>query len=369
MEQIRAIKEQHDRKDRPRPFSFIDQASANQSESALRNMLSSSSGMTYGGNSWAMVMGSPPNPLFEHLTTDTKIIVTASSPSTLKAQLRGSHQGYPLVLHTLNRTSTGEGMADLCGSIMDGLFPDGDDGKTAQGNFLIIDPDDMLAQLAQRGDDHSAWLGRLLWLVDSNAGPELPEYEPTASPLGSISSKFEAALSQAFGKRVNHENQNPTIHELDITQSQIHWIKFLNTQEDRLPGITGKARNLLATLVFGVLELTSKGRLTDNPKKNLVGIEVFAQLLIKRMANARSAILYSAKAARNDQLKGDIIRKLTDGPHTIRKLTRRFSSLKTEPCHEMLLDLEEEGMVFNSEGMWHLRDTETLPATNLTLEV
>jgi hypothetical protein len=57
---------------------------------------------------------------------------------------------------------------------MDGRHPASDAGETARGRVLVTDHLQLLSELPAVAGEGSAWLGRLLWLTESDAGPELP---------------------------------------------------------------------------------------------------------------------------------------------------------------------------------------------------
>lgn len=364
LERVRGLKEKQDQAGPPRTQSFLERPAKNQSQGALMGLLGDNHGSTAStAQKWATVTQHPPNPDYESLTSNTKIVVSASTTAELEKQLLDTHLGRPLALLGLNRSAGTERMSNLCSALIDGRLPDGEGGKTVRGNIIITDPNDMLSTLAKNANENTTWLGRMLWLVDGAAGPEVPQYESTASPLGNIHSKFQSVLSAGLGKRLDHTSPHPALHELDMTPHQIRWVQFLQSMEGNLPGISGTARNLLATLVFGALELISTPIKQVDTHKQLHGIEAFAKFLIHRMANARNVMTYSAREARNDELKASILHKLEAGPHTVRDLTRRFSRLTTEPCRELLADLEKQGKVQNHDGEWSLTNSTTQPLT------
>lgn len=341
LERVRSMKEKQDQAGPPRTQSFLERPTKNQSQGALLGLLGDSHGSTSStAQNWAMVAHTPPNPDFENLTSNTKIVVSASTATELERQLQDTHQGRPLVLLGLSRASGTERMANLCSALMDGRLADGEGGKTVRGNLII---------------------------TDANAGPEVPGLGDMRSPLADISQKYSSAVARAFGKRLDHKTTYSTLHELDIRDAQLRWGVFLQSMEQSLPGISGAARTLLATLVFGALELlTSPGQQAKDVTRSLKGIEAFARFLVRRMANYRNVITYSAKQERNDELKIGILRKLEDGPHTVRELTRRFSRLTAEPCRKLLNELREAGKVRVSDGEWQL--SEPVPSP-LTLEI
>ncbi|NWK54981.1 hypothetical protein HW115_05130 [Verrucomicrobiaceae bacterium N1E253] len=370
LKHAKAIQTKEDEANRPKQVTFLKRKKTNQAESSLHAALNHSQGaMNSATGNWAMAANSPPNPDFDTLTQDAKIVVSASNARELKTQVQGSHLGKPLVLLGLNHSSCYDRMSELCSALQHGLLPDTEHGKTVKGNLIITDPDDMLSDLIKNTTHNTAYLNHCVWLVDGNAGPEPHNHVHDISWIGNPTNRFKEALSRGFGQRLNHESQYPVLHELDMIGAQHRWIEFLKGVEDSLPGINGHARNLLASLVFGVLELTSCLRVADagNPME---GIEVFARLLVQRMANARSLMTYSKQQARNDRLKQSILHKLDRGPHSVRDLTRRFNRLSTAQCRELLFELEDGDYVQNNtNGEWSLTGRLATSIHTQTIEV
>jgi hypothetical protein len=159
--------------------------------------------------------------------------------------------------------------------------------------------------------------------------------------------------------------------DCDFHSLQARWIAFLKTQETAVPGITGTARNLLATLLFGLDRIVKSIRLPKDFKWSISQVEALARFLVHRMANARSAMLYSAQSARRLVLEEKILRKLESDPLTVRELTRRIGRLPAAHCLELLEDLEAEGKVLRiDDRLWQGRQSTSsaTSARHLTLE-
>jgi hypothetical protein len=323
-----------------------------------------------GDDLWVRTLNSPPTPRIKDLATKPKIVVSAAGAADLKKQLVGLNHRHPLVIFGLSKSATHESTSELLTALMEGYLPGNIGGHSIKGNLIVTDPGDILRELAKAANEHTAWLGRLLWLVDGCAGPEacIDEGATNQVSIDKISVRFQHALTLGFSKRLNNHSLDPVIRKLDITQNQIRWIAFLKSEEEQLPGITGSARNLFATLVFGIIELTSATEWPKNCKYTLAGIEVFARFLVQRMANARSTMVCFVKRERDAHLKETILLKLKDGPHTVREITRRFSKLKAEPCRELLYDLEAVGKITRINDEWQIRDSREIQASSLTLE-
>lgn len=322
-----------------------------------------------GDDEWRGVLNSSPTPRMQDLATKPKLVVSIAGAGELKKQLVGLNHRHPLVLLGLSKVATSQGNSELLTALMEGYLPDNVGGHTVQGNLIVTDPNELLQDLARNADEHSAWLGRLLWLVDGIAGPEacMDEMTPKTG-IDKINVRYQRALSLAFGKRLNNHSSGPVIRLLDLDRAQIRWVRFLKGMEKQLPGISGSARNLFATMVYGAIEMTSATKWPKDCGYALRGVEAFARFLVQRMANARGVMVYSVKKARETRMKETILLRLEERPHTVRELTRRFSRLSAEPCRELLFDLEADGKIVHNDGEWMLRESTAPRANSLTLE-
>ena len=256
---------------------------------------------------------------------------------------------------------------------MDGRGSTGLDSQTVRGTVIMTDSSSFLGE-AMRAEGVTGQLAsRMPWLVDGNAGPE-PGEPSTPTDLVALDApgrRYQAAMEQAWGSRLDNRKPGPVLIECDFHSLQARWIAFLKTQETVLPGITGTARNLLATLGFGLTEMNDSAPRPKGPIWDLAHVEALARFLVHRMANARSAMLYSAQSARRLVLEEKILRKLGGDPLTVRELTRRIGRLPAAHCLELLEDLEAEGKVLRiDDRLWQGRQS-TSSATSarlLTLE-
>lgn len=317
---------------------------------------------------WAHVLSASPTPRIRDLATQPKIVVTASRPQDLTKQLIGSHQGHPLVLLGLNPAYRSKHSNTILTAVVDGRLPNGQGGEALQGNLLVTDTDNALFEIAKSANGNDTWLGRTLWLVDGNAGPEIPDPAAKLSggQFGNVSSKFNDALKLAFGKRLNQHEPEPVLLPIDLGDAQSRWVDFLKGMEPDLPGITGTARKLLATLAFGIHELTHiPGTKAFNVP--VLFIEILARHLVQRMANARTSMLFSSEMARKKHLQQSILEKLADGFLTPRNLVRRFDRLKTPECLTLLQGLEAEGKVICKGKTYGLSDSMIAATSPLTL--
>ena len=130
------------------------------------------------------------------------------------------------------------------------------------GNLLITDPGNLLARIAPRpvrnaaGSD--AWCGWSMATTDPT--PRKPMRDEGCGRrqcCGNMIGRFGKALIEALAKRLNNHDAGTVVHEFDLAVAQFRWVRFLKEMETQLPGISGTARGLLATLAFGLLELAN----------------------------------------------------------------------------------------------------------------
>jgi hypothetical protein len=86
-------------------------------------------------------------------------------------------------------------------------------------------------------------------------------------------------------------------------------------------------------------------------------VEPFARWLVRRMANARAALMHAGRQARLERLATKIVHKL-DGqaPLKIRDITRMCHQLGAEDCQDALSLLLLRGAVACTDNRWFLRD-------------
>ncbi|HEY9817128.1 MAG TPA: hypothetical protein V6D20_15210, partial [Candidatus Obscuribacterales bacterium] len=166
--------------------------------------------------------------------------------------------------------------------------------------------------------------------------------------------RFEHAVIDIMAHRLNTEKISPLIYDHDIAPSQKRWMSFLRKQEEALPGISGTARYLYASLLFGFARTTATSEKPKGFNNYTDGVEALAQFLVERMAAMRNDLLWSAREVRRKRIQSSLLNKLSDGPQDTRTLVRRFHSLPARECNELLIELEESGDAVLSRGKWEL---------------
>lgn len=303
---------------------------------------------------WKDVFDLPPNPRIEDLAARPKVLVTAGSAKDLMKQLTGLHDNRPLVVLGLNSAGDASRLLEPCNALLDGLLPCDEWGETVLGNLLVTDPGNLLAEFAAKPSDATRWLGRLVWLVDGDTGPDAnaghAEHETRIS--GNMTGRFGSALSQGLAKRFNNHKANPIEYSCELDDAQPRWLKFLKDMEPRLPGIAGTARPLLATLAFGLIELANSN-VPDSPRLrfSVTGIEALSRWIIRRMANARAAMNNSGGRQLRMGRYRKILNRLAERSQTSRDLYRALG-LSADLCDDLLVGLESEGLVRRDGNRW-----------------
>ena len=305
---------------------------------------------------WKRALGQPASPRIDELRDHSLVFLTADRATDLEKQLARSHMGRPLVYLGLNKASEFKRFEELCPKIMDAWATPGSMTGNVRGTVMVSDPSGVLGDVLRANDQGCRWVERLVWLVDSPVGPEPSATSEGGTPvaLGTIDQRYEAALSAAWAERLNSRSAGPKILEWEFTKRQARWIAFLKKMEPDFPGITGTARKLLSTLLFGLEELVGAGPAPKGFKLYITQIEAFAQFLVHRMVNTRGAVRHSAENARLLHTQAQILDKLADGPHGVRSLCRRAHRLRSEPCLEALYLLKDAGEVVRDGNEWKL---------------
>jgi hypothetical protein len=206
----------------------------------------------------------------------------------------------------------------------------------------------MIGEAAKGLDDRTAWLGHFLWLCDGDAGPDVPTDERVKpQSTETTTERFRIALSSVIARRLNMPEKEPIILAHGTREAAVRWTTFLREMEPRLPGISGAARNLIESLVFGLGQMTLAGGKKDHLPITVAGIEAFARFLVRRMANARAAILFSAEEAWKLRYKRKILNKLAEA-----NLEDRHLHIPADTCRELLAEMERGRLVRVTGGKW-----------------
>ncbi len=306
---------------------------------------------------WADIIASPPTPNLLDMTAFPKVIVTATGDSSLNKQLIGLHRNRPLVIMGLTAKSASLELATTATALMNGTLPDDRGIKTIDGNMLILDAENRLVELADSSQKNDIrWLGNMPWLVDGGAGPEAdPILKENTQPIDQMPERIKTVLHHAMARRLRNDKTHSTIYEeKEFIDAQKRWIQFLKSMENSLPGITGSARQLLATLVFGIREITHI-RGYKKVTIHISYIESFARHLILRMSNARDTIYTDADTILRTRLMRTIIVKLQHGGQSPRTIYRGLG-INAELFHDIINEMENKKHVQKSDKEWLLTE-------------
>ncbi|QTN31215.1 hypothetical protein HZ994_02345 [Akkermansiaceae bacterium] len=311
---------------------------------------------------WKQVLSEPPSPRVEDLVRRPRVFVTAHTRSHLEKLLPDAHLGEALVAIGLGRAADATKLDDLFPRLMDGMFPGGPAGELVRGRLLVTDRGGILREVAASTDAKHSWLGRLVWLVEGDAGPDAPPVGKTGGliQLPRLTRRFGEAVRSTIARRLDTDEPQPLVYTEDLSSYQANWMEFLRDKEASLPGIRGIARSLFPSLVFGLARLTAAG-VPQGFQYHLEGIEAFARFLIERMEAARNEMLWSPEQARRLRLKESLLEKLADGPQEARSMARRFHRLPKPVCKGLLQELEDEGKAMLIGSKWTL--TKRQPTT------
>lgn len=309
--------------------------------------------------------------VFDLLRHPMILIAATSSQAKFEALIGRSNEARPILHAALSRPDHFAQYAWQCTAVMVGLSCP-TSTRFIRGTVMASDPHMLLGEAVREGNQSAAWAGRMLWLVDGQAGPCAPDI-PLDPPQGAFHRSVEfcygAALQEAWDDRVCLREVGPSLVSSQGAWTLQHsWLQFLRNQEPGFPGITAAARNLFATLVLGLHQMALQGDQRNRPQHYCAHAYALAMFLVLRMVNHRQALLHDAESARHSRLRAQLLDKLGDGAVTHRELSRRFHRLSSQLCESLLLDLEAEGLV-RCEGRLWFPGPRANGGQSLTLEV
>jgi|GEM_PF-5211479 len=217
----------------------------------------------------------------------------------------------------------------------------------------------VLNEAILRGTHRAAGFTRLLWLVESTVGCELPDTGKSTGDPNSQERDYRGAVKNELKRRINFTNTDT--HALPALEGCLSgWKLFLKGMEKHCPGIRGAAGNLPIALCYG-LEAMSEHTCKENGEE----VVAFAKWLVMRMVNRVAAASYQRQHGRIEQLAARLAEKLSaDGPLTQRQLIRKSSKLKADDCRQALSWLAERGLVALDGDRWGiLRDPALIRAS------
>lgn len=322
-------------------------------------------GDMFGGyiESWRKVLVKTPGQTIRQIAQQPKFLVSVGGRKDLESQLTRLLPGCPLVHLGLSHPGDLAQFSESASALLEGRLSL-DDGRTVKGNVLVTDPMRVLMAAARNPDERTLWLGHLLWLTDGDYGPDAPNAETGGNPNAGarIEERFRAALGKVMAYRFNPPEKKPLVLMAGIREASARWSGFLREMEPRLPGICGAARNLPASLAFGLELMAAKPGVLS-----VSSVEAMARFLARRMTNAYIAILHAGELARRKDHITRIFSKLASGPADGRKIS---SDLKINAVDRdaALGWLEAARMVCQGRhGEWMLCEGARLSFTDCSL--
>ena len=213
---------------------------------------------------------------------------------------------------------------------------------TVRMNLALIAPLGTLDGMLAAKRNLTADACKLLWLVESSPGCELPEENLALSQLS-----FSRVCEAEIMRRINFEDE--AVHKLDALDGHIaKWRVFLRERERHLPGIAATAWNLPVALCYGLEAL-----LGHKQKMDGADVIAFSKWLVLRMCNRFAALSPGDSSEDVRPLAGKLAGKLLEhGPMTGRELSRCFHGLKNAERQPALDWLSEQGVAACKDGVW-----------------
>ncbi|MEO5917266.1 MAG: hypothetical protein ABIS50_23750 [Luteolibacter sp.] len=300
---------------------------------------------------WCQALMDPPNETVTDLAACPKFLVSVARPKDLESQLNGLRRGRPLVHLGFSRPSDLPEFSELGAALVEGRYVAGNGCETVRANFLITDSMQVVREAANTPDERTGWLKHFLWLSDGDAGPEGPPgIEDTNLVNGdTITGRFRDALGRVMTSRLNLPEKRPVVLHLNTRKARVEWTAFLKEMESRLPGISGAARNLLTSLVFGFDQISRVG--ATRLEFSIEGVVAFARFLVLRMTNARTAILHASEIARRRLQIERVFGKLGNDRADARMIYKNLNIPAAE-SYECLRWLETAKLARCVGGVW-----------------
>ena len=302
--------------------------------------------------SWLNVLELAPRQTIKQIEKQPKFLVSVGGKKDIESQLKQLRPGCPLVHLGLTHPNDLAHFSEAGSALLEGRYPLDDGTRTVKGNILITDPMHVLIAAAQDPDDRTSWLGQLLWLTDGDSGPDAPTVKASGSSTSSawVEHNFRRALGVVMTSRLSQGDGKWMTLFADTREASVRWSGFLREMEPRLPGISGAARNLLTSLVFGLGLMIPKNRTLT-----VSNVEAMARFLVRRMASARTAILHAGELARLRAQITRVFHKLGSGPADQRKICRDLKMTAADR-DSALCWLEEASLVHLGGNGWEQRE-------------
>ena len=281
---------------------------------------------------------------------------TVAAPGDIDRLMPFGHAGRMLVHVPINDPS---GFARFGGPIvrlLDGVHL-GPGHLEASGDVISTDVHAILGGAVADGTAENSWPARLPWLVETC--PEarfVPAADSNVRKIGCVNAMFESAVDRVLLARLAPA-AGPGQRECQFSHHwQTIWIRLLRKLEPACPGIAGALRPLLVSLMAGLYEICKDPALPNRAAGSIDPLEVlaFAGLLARRMVAFRQRHLRDMREAERKRLIMWILTILSEGPRSVRDLTRRKHRLSADTCRDALQHLLTTGAVACDGRAWIL---------------
>ena len=289
------------------------------------------------------------------LKTTPAVFLDAGTAAGLAKQLSRAHCRYPFVRAELADGPETKRLESILLSVLQGTsIPDGVTGPVhIRGHVAATCTAAKLARTVGDGDE--SLLANLLWLVDGE-GRELssPQEPGSSSAPYATHLNYSEALQIAWARRLDYRQTDPMTIRYAWPARQREWVAILQKLEPRCPGLTRAARPLFATLVTGLLLLSSE-RKGEQKRWTDTDALALAKFLVMRMVNCREQLTQTERDARDLDLAIKLIAKLEDGPLNARELVRKTNRLLSGDCRRVLELYDRLGVARRVENdKWEL---------------
>lgn len=281
------------------------------------------------------------------------VYMTGATREEIHRLLDQGHLGQPLIQVPLTSPAQCAALDSCCLELLHGTAARQTPGLTVRGRLLAMDVGGVLPECSD-----TRWLRRLVRLVD-DAPFELPD-APDDMPadmvvFNGIHKRFRKALEHAWGMRLSLETPGVRV-TATLAPMQEAWIEFLREMESQCPGVTGAARALPVTILFGLCQMHVADRATAGFNLTVDDSYALARLLVVRMCNHHAALTYSAADTRRLRQLDRIANILScERPLMVRDISRKFHNMAAENCRSLLQELQACGRVIALDnGKWTL---------------
>lgn len=291
----------------------------------------------------------------DKLKATPAVFLDAGTAAGLAKQLSRAHCRYPFVRAELPDGPGTEKLESILLSVLQGTsIADGVTGPVhIRGHVAASCTAAKLARTV--GDGDQSLLGNLLWLVDGKSGGlSSQQQHGNSSASYATHLNYSEALQIAWARRLDYRQTDPMTIRYAWPLRQREWVELLQKLEPRCPGLTRAARPLFATLVTGLL-LLSSGRKGEQKRWTDTDALALAKFLVLRMVNCREQLMETERDSRDLDLAIKLISKLEDGPLNARELVRKTNRLLSGDCRRVLELYDRLGVARRVENdKWEL---------------